>query len=190
VSDPRRLIDDAGSPEARLLAAALDEPPPADLLARTLAAVGAAPAAGAGAAGAVAGKAAGGGLLGAVATGALAGVLTVGGYGLVAGRAPSPAVPPPRAPATAGPTSPPPVPAAPPPSAAVPPAPPPASAARPTALAIEIELLDGVRHALDDGDPARARSLLDRYAREAPRGQLAREAAKLRAEVEAARANP
>jgi hypothetical protein len=60
-----------------------------------------------------------------------------------------------------------------------------ASPARP-ALSTEIELIDEARRALDEGDPQRARSLLDRYAREAPRGQLAREAARLRAEANAA----
>jgi hypothetical protein len=203
--DPDRLIDAAGSPEARLLASALDEPPPADLLARTLvevAAVGAAaPAAGAGAAaGAAAAKAAGGGILGAAAVGALAGVLVVAGYGLATsgGAKPSPdttaaAI---TAPAHAGgdrPTAPAALPLPPRepdramPAAAPAPAtgdaPTVASVARPSALAAEIELLDEASQALRLGNPARAQALLDRYARESPRGQLGREAAKLRAEV-------
>jgi hypothetical protein len=204
MTDPERLIDAAGSPEARLLASALDEPPPADLLARTLVTVGAAaPAAAGAAAGAVAAKAAGGGILGAAAIGALAGVLVVGGYGLVtsavAKPSPDPAPAAITAPLRAGeapqaiPTTrrpPPPEPervtpaTAPAPATGDPPVS--ASVARPTALAEEIELLDEASQALRLGNPARAKALLDRYARQSPRGQLGREAAKLRAEVERA----
>jgi uncharacterized protein HemY len=63
------------------------------------------------------------------------------------------------------------------------PAPASASPARPVTLAAELELLDGARSAQRAGDRARARALLDRYAREIPRPQLAREAAMLRAEL-------
>jgi hypothetical protein len=65
----------------------------------------------------------------------------------------------------------------------------PSATARSTArssLSTEIELIDEARRALQEGNPTRARSLLDRYAREAPHGELARDAAKLRADVDAA----
>ncbi len=52
-------------------------------------------------------------------------------------------------------------------------------------LAAELALLDEARSALREGDRAAARALLDRYAREIPRGQLGREAALLRDETEA-----
>ena len=55
-----------------------------------------------------------------------------------------------------------------------------------SSLAAELALLDEARAALRAGDPARALSLLDRYGREIPRGQLTREAAMLRAEARAA----
>ncbi len=198
MKDPQRLVDRAGSVEARLLAA-LDEPPPPDLLARTLASVTAASAASAalapGTAKVAAAKVAGGGILSAIGIGALAGVVTVGAFhqltstrGLdVAAR---PLLAPPAVTASTAPavTSSPVV--APPPSAAAPrgsarpPAPSASPEVRPRAtLATEIALLDEARRALDGGDPARAKALMDRYARETPHGQLAREAALLRAEV-------
>jgi len=205
MSDPERLLDKATGVEARLLSAGLDEPMPAGLAERTLGAVAAAGAAavatgaaakvGAGAA-ASAKVAGGGGLLGAIGIGALAGVLAVGGYQLATsgGSTPSPsgiasvsaAIPRPAVPAQqpAGRSEPPapaPVPTA---SAAASPA----SSARPSTLAAELALLDEARRALRAGDPARARRELDRYAREIPRGQLGREAAMLRAEVDAAAA--
>jgi hypothetical protein len=217
MSDPDRLIAASDTPEARLLASALDEPPPADLMARTLAALDAAGAAAAvgaagGAGGAVAAKAAGGGVLGAAAIGAIAGVIAVAGYSLVT-RAPEPAPVAPAVVAAAAPASAAPAPAAsaaptpqipaptpradPERGAPAPPAPasspvaPPSATARPDTLAAEIELIDEARRALDGGDAARARALLDRYAREIPHGQLAREAASLRALADAAgRNNP
>jgi hypothetical protein len=60
------------------------------------------------------------------------------------------------------------------------------SSAHPVTLADEIALLDDARSALDHGDPSRARAVLDRYARAIPRGQMAREAALLRAQADAA----
>ena len=201
MSEPRRLLDDPGSPEARLLASALEDPPPPDLLARALGAAGAA-AVGARVAASptpTSAAAAAKGIWGAVGIGALAGVLTVGAVELASGRSTPPRVPAaasasvvtsaspvrpgaPTAPAdtaekaSAGPTragrraeassSP--------------------SSARPSSLAAELALLDEVRVTLHGGDPARARALLDRYAREIPRGQMAREAGLLRAEVDAA----
>jgi hypothetical protein len=50
-------------------------------------------------------------------------------------------------------------------------------------LATEIALLDEARRALSSGDAARAKLLMDRYALEIPRGQLVREAARLRAQA-------
>jgi hypothetical protein len=201
--DPRRLLDDPESAEARLLSSAFDEPPPRDLLARTLEAAGAAAtgtalAASGGAAkagAAAAAKAAGSGILGAVGVGALAGLITVGAVELATNRVEPPVV---RAVASA--------PAAParalatpaasvaqtasatpsqeahPPYVATAPLGPP-----PSTLAAELSLLDEARAALREGQPARARAVLDRYEREIPRGQMAREAALLRAEVDAAR---
>jgi hypothetical protein len=204
VSDPRRLLDDPGSPEARLLASAGDEPPPPDLLARTLevsvaAATGTALAASAApgkVAAASAAKAAGGGILGAAGIGAIAGLLVVGAFEVASGLGDPPPV---RAVALALPalamSQALPALASAVPSASVetaperpaPPRPPsPQGSARPSTLAAELELLDEARGALGGGDAARARALLDRYAREIPRGQMAREAALLRAEVDAA----
>jgi len=203
MSDPERLLDRAGSLEARLLSAALDEPPPPDLLARTLATVGtAAPTS---AASVVAAKAAGGGIagggggiLGAISIGALTGMLTVGAYELAASSPLESSARPPvlvestresaAPPAVTGcPVPPSPSPVAPPSS---PPSPP--SSPHPSTLAAELEMLDEARSALRSGDPVRARVLLDRYAREIPRGQMAREAALLRAEATqtAQRTNP
>ena len=207
MSDPARLLDSATDAEARLLRAGLDEPPPSDLLERTLGAVAVAgQAVAAASAGAAATKAtataagahtAGGGILSAIAIGTIAGLLTVGAYE-VATRAPAPPPPPRAVPAIvpAAPSAAPLAPAPAPPSAApssalparsaAPPlaAPTPASAPSST-LATELALLDDARSALRAGDRVRARALLDRYAREIPRGQLAREAAMLRAEIDA-----
>jgi hypothetical protein len=85
MKDPNRLLEQAGSLDAHLLAA-LDEPAPPDLLAHTLATVGAASvmptalstAAPGATAGASAAKVAGVGLLGATGVSALAGLITVG----------------------------------------------------------------------------------------------------------------
>jgi hypothetical protein len=189
MNDPDRLLHRAGSPEARLLAAGLDEPPPSDLLERTVAAAGSAGAA-AGAAASAPVAAAKGGLLGAVAVGALAGALTVGAFELATmPRAPAPA--PPAALTTA--TAPlPPVSATPPTEPAPPAAQAVATAApapgspRPSTLAAELALLDEARGALRGGEPARAIEALDRFARQIPRAQMAREASVLRAEAEAA----
>jgi hypothetical protein len=204
MSDPERLLDQGSAVEKGLLSAALDEPPPADLLERTLEAVAAAGAAGAAAsvaakAGAAAGaKATGGGILGAIGIGAIAGLLTVGAYEVASSpRAPRPVAAAPAVVSVAAPpiASPPALPELPAPVAQQPaPAPEPAptarveaaGSARPSNLAAELALLDEARSALRAGDPARARRELDRYAREIPRGQLAREAAMLRAEVDAA----
>ena len=210
MSDPDRLLDHAVDLEARLLSSALDEPPPPELLARTLQAVGVA---GAGAAVATssaatgagvtaAAKTAGAGILGAIGIGAVAGVLVVGGFELATSRRdPPPARAAPTAsPAMTGsrsephagvlePQAVPVVTAAPSPegrSRSAPSATPAASGPRPSTLAAELALLDEARSALHRGDPARAEALLDRYARELPGGQMAREAAVLRADVEAA----
>jgi hypothetical protein len=202
--DPRRLLDDPESAEARLLSSAFDEPPPRDLLARTLEAAGAAAtgtalAASGGAAkagAAAAAKAAGSGILGAVGVGALAGLITVGAVGLATNRVEPPPVvravasaPAAPARALATPTasvaqtaSATPSQEAHPPYVATAPLGPP-----PSTLAAELSLLDEARAALREGQPARARAVLDRYEREIPRGQMAREAALLRAEVDAAR---
>lgn len=190
--DPERLLGKPGSPEARLLASALDEPPPPDLLARTLQIVALPPPPGAPPAaihGAAAGVAKSGGILGAAAIGAALGLLVVGGVELAQRSA---APPEPRV-AISAPTSsvlvaPPPAPL---PSATAPATPatptlaPVTSGSRPLTLAAEIALLDEARSALRAGDRAGARAVLDRYAREIPRGQLGREAALLRAEIEA-----
>jgi hypothetical protein len=199
MSDPERLLDHGSDLEARLLASAIDEPPPPDLLGRTLGAVlavpavpGPADAAAAAKAGAAA-HAAGGGILGAIGIGALAGLLTVGGFELLSSRGePRPASSSASAlPSIGGPPEPPAAAPSSPPSAeatapGAPSAVPAASGARPSTLAAELALLDVARRALGAGDPARARDLLDRYGREIPRGQLGREAALLRGEVEAA----
>ncbi len=58
------------------------------------------------------------------------------------------------------------------------------ASARSGALAAELALLDGARRALEAGDPAGARALLDRYAHEIPERQLAHEADRLRAEAD------
>ena len=189
MSDPERLLDQGSSPEARLLASAVDEPPPPDLLGRTLdrIAMAAPPAA---VVGAVAGTAArSGGLLVAAGIGAALGLLVVGGLELASRRA----APPEARPLTMSTMAP--IVHAPPPAS--PPTPlspsarttsetvPAPSAPRPLTLAAELSLLDEARTALRAGDPVGARAWLDRYAREIPRGQLAREAALLRAEVEA-----
>lgn len=210
MSDPERLLDGANEASQRLLRAGLDEPPPAELLERTLEAVAVATA-GAGAAavtaaattkaGAVVGAStASGSLLGAIGIGALAGLLTVGAYEVAASRSAPPlrrdtpallSAPMPAA-STAAPA---PIPA---PSArAAREADPPAASARAidpesgraSTLATELSLLDEARAALRAGDRARARAVLDRYAREIPRGQLGREAAMLRAEVDQAGAS-
>jgi hypothetical protein len=83
-SDPKRLLDSsANDREVRLLASALDEPPPDGLLDRALAAAGAAGPVGVSGSGAAAGAAkgaalsTGGGMLGAIGVGALAGLLAV-----------------------------------------------------------------------------------------------------------------
>lgn len=206
MSDPERLLDSASPVEARLLSAALDEPPPPELLERTLDAVAAAGTAGAitavGAA-AKAGTAAGahaasGGILGAAGIGALAGLLAVGAFEVAAiTRAPRPAAVA-VAPAPASTLAPrsAPEPAAERATGHEPPSPPelpastrieiePTASARPTSLRAELELIDEARSALRAGDPARARAVLNRYAREIPRGQLAPEAAMLRAQVDA-----
>ena len=209
MNDPKRLVDRAGSLDARLLSA-LDEPAPPELLARTLASLSVASVAPAALApsGAkvVAAKVAGGGILSAIGIGALAGVVTVGALSLRAPQsgalahqatstrnvdgAAGPLLAPPAVMASSAPavTSAPVV--APPSSAEAPagsaraPAPSASPSMRsPATLATEIALLDEARRALDGGDPARAQALMDRYAREAPHGQLAREAALLRAEV-------
>ena len=218
MKDPERLVDRAGSLDARLLSA-LDEPAPPELLARTLASLSVASVAPAALApsGAkvVAAKVAGGGILSAIGIGALAGVVTVAlsqwaplsgalsqqapQSGALAHQATStrnvdvaagPLLAPPAVMASSAPavTSAPVV--APPSSAEAPagsaraPAPSASPSMRsPATLATEIALLDEARRALDGGDPARAQALMDRYAREAPHGQLAREAALLRAEV-------
>jgi len=156
------------------------------------------------AASAAAPVAAGGGLLGAIGIGALIGLLTVGFVDQVI----APTAPPERAPvAAAAPAAPRPVltvvevapaPAPPPaltpatdsPQASSPPRAPSAaaaSAARTGAatLPAEIALLDAARSALAAGDRARALAALDRHAREFPAGQLANEAAVLRAEASA-----
>lgn len=200
MSDPQRLLDGTSDPVAlRLLSGALHEPPPPDLLARTLHAVGAAAPVGAAAGGVAAKvtaiaatKVAGGGILGAVAVGALAGVLAVGGFALVTtSRAQPPGLTDVAASAITAVASPREAPTA---TVRVEPAPTttaPSTVALPSArapvtIAAELELLDEVRQALRDGDPARSRELLNRYAREVPHGQLGREAAMLRAEADAA----
>ncbi|APR75246.1 Hypothetical protein A7982_00592 [Minicystis rosea] len=217
MSDPERLIDQAGNIEARLLSSALDEPLPAGLLDRTLQAVavaqGAAAAASASAqagtstangvafqGGAVASaKVAGGGILGAIGIGALAGVITIGAYEITTASrrdtAPitAPVIAPsasalPEVPSLAAPRPPEAPPEVAPAASAVSTGVVPAPAPRPAAssLLVEIALLDEARAALRGGDAARALSLLDRYAREIPRGQLSREAAMLRVEATAA----
>jgi hypothetical protein len=200
MSDPERLIEKATDLRARLLTAGLDEAPPPELLAKTLAVVGAAAPVAAGAAlagkaasAALAGKAASGGVLSAALIGALAGVLTVGGYEAASARRAPPApsatvaaAQPPSLPApTAAPPAPPPAPVAAEPAAAPSAAPTASALPRAAPLVREIELLDEARAALDRGDRAGALAALDRYAREAPRGQMAREAAVLRARVSA-----
>src|SRR4051794_14703421 len=104
MSDPDRLLVHGSDLEARLLAAAVDEAPPEELLARTLDAV-AMGGAGAAATGGVvvAAKAGGIGVLGAVGIGGLAGLLTFGALELAASRPmpPPPAPPPVVATATA-----------------------------------------------------------------------------------------
>ena len=221
MSDPARLIDGTGL-DARLLASVIDEPPPPDLLARTLTAVGVAavpaapgPPAAPAAAKVASARVAGGGLLGPIGLGVLAGLLTVGAADramslhdrpagerspaaerFTAGAASGPDVVVPAAPAavTSSPTPPPPAtvdapastraepggawrPVSPPSSST------PAATGPRVTLATEIALLDEARSALAAGEPARARALMDRYAREIPRGQLAREAALLRAQA-------
>jgi hypothetical protein len=185
MSDPERLLDHGSKLEARLLASAVDEPPPPELLSRTLGLVTMAPPPAAATGAAAGGAAKGGGLLGAIAIGAALGLLVVGGFEL----AQRSAAPHEVRPAVAAPIAPPPV--------AVPPDPPPItttkavapiaapSAPRSLTLAAELALLDEARSALRAGDRAGARALLDRYAREIPRGQLGREAALLREETEA-----
>ncbi|MEP7123378.1 MAG: hypothetical protein ABJE95_20800 [Byssovorax sp.] len=186
MSDPERLLDRGSKLEARLLASSADEAPPADLLARTLDFVATAPvppAAAPGSGGVAAGGAAKtGGLLGAIAVGAALGLVVVGGFELAQRAATPPGAPPPPRAAPSAPT--PPAPPAPPPptataKAAAPSSPPPLT------LAAELALLDQARTALREGDRAGARASLDRYARQIPHGQLAREAALLRAEIEA-----
>jgi hypothetical protein len=189
MSDPERLLDRGSAAEARLLASALDEPPPPDLLGRTLDLVAKAAPATVAAGAAAGGSAKAGGLLGAIGIGATLGLLVVSAFELASFRAephppqpvhaptfaPSPIAPPPAVPsittAKAAATS----------SAAAP-AP---SAPRPLTLAAELALLDEARSALREGDRATARALLDRYARDIPRGQLGREAALLRDKIEA-----
>jgi hypothetical protein len=199
MSDPQRLLEQGTDLEARLLSAALDEPPPADLLARTLQTVGAAAPGAAVASGAAAkagaAAAAKGGLWGAIAAGAIAGVLAVGGFALATRSEPRPTRAVPAVTAAVEKVAPPTIEAPAPPAAE--PAPVPsaapaasasavASAARPVALMAEVALLDEARGALNRGEIAAARALLDRYAKEHPRGQMAREAAQIRADVEAA----
>jgi hypothetical protein len=209
MSDPERLLDHATAAEARLLSAARDEPLPEGLAKRTLAAVSAAGAVTAAAAAAdaswkasaaVTAKAAGGGILSAIGIGATLGLLTVGAYqvavtmGPRAGPNPAPpSVAPvrmePQAASNSAAPSAAPVrmePQAASNSSAPSAAPSSSAGARPSQLAAELALLDEARSALRAGDAARARRELDRYAREIPHGQLAREAAMLRAEVDAA----
>jgi hypothetical protein len=185
MNDPERLLDHGSKLEARLLASAVDEPPPPDLLERTLGLVAVTPPPAAATGAAAGGTAKAGGLLGAIAIGATLGLLVVGGFELAqrsatphdvrpaiaASITPPPVTPPP---------DPPPIPTA---KAAAPIAAP--SAPRSLTLAAELALLDEARTALRAGDRAGARALLDRYAREIPRGQLGREAALLREETEA-----
>jgi hypothetical protein len=252
MSEPRRLLDTPESLEARLLASALDERPPRDLLSRTLAAAAGAATGGSGgasgppngsggspsagpssaaggspsvssgawpagrplgapsaappmphaAAAAATTKAASGGILGAVAIGALAGLVFVGGAELVSGRRGGDPERPARADSRSARTSE--VPnklgSAPAPARAsshnvtggfgggdAPPESPVqphrSSEAGPSPLAAELALLDEARAALREGDRAGARDALDRYERTYPRGQMAREAALIRAEA-------
>jgi hypothetical protein len=208
MNDPERLLERPGSLDARLLSA-IDEPAPSNLLARTLAGVGAAAvvpatlASSAASSGAkvVAAKVAMGGVFSAVATGVVAGAVMVGvvlsrgesGPRAVARPSPSSVVVPPPVVVTVTPlamngvspssTAEAPAPRSDEPTARAP-APSSASPKVPRAsLATEIALLDEARKALDGGDAAGAKLVMDRYAREAPHGQLAREAALLRAEI-------
>jgi hypothetical protein len=211
MSDPKRLLDGATGFEAWVLLSAPDDPPPSDLLARTVdAVVAATPAAAVFAtAGATASAvkatgvmAASSGLFGAAAIGAIAGVVVVGGFEYTATlRAPPPHV---GSSAARLPTSAAPVAAlAVEPTSFAPtatksverPAAPvsPASAPRSTtrhasSLAGELALLDQAKAALRRRDPSRALALLARYSHEFPGGQLADDAALLRADAEAARA--
>lgn len=204
MSDPEPLRTNARPLEAYLLDAARDDAPPPELLGRTLVKVGVA---GAGAAAASAASTtasaagAGGGLLSAIGIGTLAGLLAVG----VLHQVLPPAEPAPGAqmvessvrpivPGTAERAGVPPAPTA---MEAVPgssspaatlsrPASPPARVRTgASALAAELALIDGARSALASGDRARALVILDRYAREFPSGQLAPEAAAVRAEAAA-----
>ncbi len=59
------------------------------------------------------------------------------------------------------------------------------ASAGPSTLSHEVELIDGARSALAEGDPARALTTLDRYDREHPGGVLAPEAALLRTKARA-----
>ncbi len=203
--DPERLLDHGNGLERKLLSSMLDEPLPPELMPSLLAAAGIAEgSAVAGTAGALEGaaaaKTAGSGILGAAALGALAGLLTVGAFQITSSRHdPPPGLRPGAAwAATALASTPGPETVVAPAPFATPVAPETHVAERPlrasrsssspriSALAAEIEQLDEARSALREGDPARALALLDRYARATPHGQMAREAAVLRAEAEAA----
>jgi hypothetical protein len=187
MSDPERLLDQGTDLEARLLASAVDEPPPPDLLGRTLSFVAAPPGLPSPSVGSAAGGTAkAGGLLGAIGIGAALGLFVVGAFELASLRAPPPA----PAPSSKVPerVAPPPAPTATlaaPIVTATPALTPTPSAPRPLTIAAELALLDEARSALHRGDRAGARALLDRYAREIPRGQLGRGAALLRAKVDA-----
>ncbi len=97
--DPERLLDHGSKLEARLLASAVDEPPPPDLLGRTLDVLAKAPplpggsgggtggGTGTGAGAAAGGSAKAGGILGAAGIGAALGFLVVGGLELASLRA-------------------------------------------------------------------------------------------------------
>jgi hypothetical protein len=184
MTDPQRLLDRGTTLEARLLASAVDEPPPPDLLGRTLTLVAAPPLLPSPSVGAAAGGAAkSGGLLGAIGIGAALGLFVVGAFELTSLRAPPPA--PSHTPQRVAPPPAPTATLAPPIVTAAPALAPTASAPRTLTLAAELALLDEARSALREGDRAGARAALDRYAREIPRGQLGREAALLRAKVDA-----
>lgn len=211
MSDPKRLLDQATGFEAWVLLSAPDDPPPRDLLARTVEAVArGAPAAGflaTVAAAATPIKASGaiatsGGLLSAVAVGTIAGLVAVGGFEYAVSSSP----PPPAmcSPAASSAIATPPVatgtaetpvvfsaeikpleaPAAP----TTPRQAPRISVRHASSLASELALLDQAKAAIRRHDPARALALLDRYARDFPGGQLADDAALLRSDADAARA--
>jgi hypothetical protein len=216
MNDPRRLLDAAGTPEARLLEAAMEEPAPSGLLERTLAAVDAGTVIAAAGSAVTAAKVgtklailkSTGGLAGAIGMGAIVGLATVVVVARGGGEiAPAPRVPVaivgPRvdpAPHVAGtapaildvPTATPTVeaeraaPSATPALVASPTAAAPStSASGASSLTKEIALLDEARSALNAGERAQAKALMDRYAREVPHGQLGREAAVVRARLAA-----